>query len=87
MTYQTTSYLKSRFETVSRSLAFRAVTLDEWHIWRGQLRSTIRDLLGLDRHMRTAPNARLTETTQCEGYRRERVEIDTEPGVTMPFLY
>jgi dienelactone hydrolase len=25
----------------------------------------------------------VTETAQCDGYRRERVEIDTEPGVVM----
>jgi dienelactone hydrolase len=29
-------------------------------------------------------NPRITETVQCDGYRRQRVEIDTEPGVTMP---
>lgn len=75
--------LKARFDAGNRQMGFRARTLDEWRIWRTELRATLTRLLGLDRMIPVQPHARVTETTQCDGYRRERVELDTEPGVTM----
>ena len=78
------SYLKSKYDVVGRQLGFHAQTEDEWQIWRHELRGTVRRLLGLDRMVPTEPRPRITEVVQCDGYRRERVEIDTEPGVTMP---
>jgi dienelactone hydrolase len=83
--YQTQAYLRARLETAGRQLGFRAKTVEEWAIWRGELQGTLRRLLGVDRMIPTDPNPRTTETVQLDGYRRERVEIDTEPGVTMPF--
>jgi dienelactone hydrolase len=82
--YGSADYLRNRFETTGRRSCFSAADVDGWRVWRGQLRSTIKDLVGLDRMERTPLHPRITETVQCEGYRRERVEIDTEPGVVMP---
>jgi dienelactone hydrolase len=78
--------LAARFDTVQRQMGFHAQSVEEWRIWRKELRGTLGRLLGLDLMLSTDPNPRVTETVQCEGYRRERVEIDTEPGVTMPFF-
>lgn len=83
--FQIESYLRARFDVASRSLGFGATTTDEWRIWRQDLRARLRELLGLHRMLPTDPNPRITETVACDGYRRQRVEIDTEPGVTMPF--
>jgi len=77
-------YLQSRFRANNRRLGFRARNLEEYRIWRAELRGTLRRLLGVDRMVPAPLNPRLTETVQRDGYRRERVEIDTEPGVTMP---
>lgn len=75
--------LKSRFDAVSRQRGFRATTCDEMDIWRAELRGVLRELLGLTRMVPAEPRPRITETVQCEGYVRERIELDTEPGVTM----
>ncbi|MEZ4866530.1 MAG: alpha/beta hydrolase family protein [Caldilineaceae bacterium] len=83
--FQTETYFQQRFQATARSRAFRAQTLDEWRFWQQSLRGRIRELQGLHRLLPTPMNPRITETVQCDGYRRERVEIDTEPGVTMPF--
>ena len=76
---------QARYDSSQRQLGFRATTLDAWRLWRQELRTNIQQLTGLDRMVRVAPHPRVTETVQCDGYRRERVEIDTEPDVTMPF--
>ncbi len=65
-------------------MAYRAESPDAHRIWRQSLRATLAELLGLPRMLPTPLNPCITETVQCDGYRRERVEIDTEPGVTMP---
>ncbi len=83
--YQTADYLKSRFQATARTQKFQAKTQAEWRFWQQSLRGTIRELQGLHRLLPTPMNPKITETVQCDGYQRQRVEIDTEPGVTMPF--
>ena len=82
--FRTEDYLAARLDTLRRQMGFRAATLDEWRVWRTGLRATLRRLLGVDRLVSAPLSPRVTETVECDGYRRERVEIDTEPGVTMP---
>lgn len=81
---QSADYLRSRFEGTTRSHRFSALDTGSWRFWQQGLRGRLRELLGLDRLLRAPLNPRVTETVQCDGYRRERVEIDTEPGVTVP---
>ena len=76
--------LAAKFDAVSRQNGFHASSMSEWRIWRRELQAVLRELLGLDRMVPANLNPRLTEVVQRNGYRRERVEIDTEPGVTMP---
>jgi dienelactone hydrolase len=82
--FQTENYFRQRMQTVGRQYGFKATTVEEWQIWRHELRGHLRELLGLHRLIPVDPNPRITETVQCDGYQRQRVEIDTEPGVTMP---
>lgn len=82
--FQSADYFKARFAATSRHQKFEAESLTAWSFWRHGLQGALREMLGLHRMLPTPPNPRVTETVQCDGYRRERVEIDTEPGVTMP---
>lgn len=82
--FQSEAHLKQRFHTLGRRLGFHATSCDEWQLWRQALRGKISELLGLPQMVSTALNPRLTETVQCDGYCRQRVEIDSEPGITMP---
>jgi dienelactone hydrolase len=81
---QCAEHLRRRFDGTTRSHRFSGRTESDWRFWRQGLRGRLRDLLGLDRMLRSDLNPRLTETVACEGYTRERVEIDVEPGVSMP---
>jgi dienelactone hydrolase len=83
--YQSEDYLRSRFRAEGRTLRFHATDLTHWQKWQSELRQRIRELLGLHRFLPTPLNSRVTESVACDGYVRERVEIDTEPGIVMPF--
>lgn len=84
MSFRSASYMRGRFQALGRSRRFEAKDLDAWRFWRQGLRCTIRKLLGLHRMVPAPLAPRVTETVQCAGYKRQRVEIDTEPGLTMP---
>ncbi|HEY3291760.1 MAG TPA: alpha/beta hydrolase family protein, partial [Anaerolineae bacterium] len=73
-----------RFEQTQRKLGYSAQNMAEHNFWREALRAKVRHLLGIDKFMPAPLNARVTDVVQCHGYRRERVEINTERGVTMP---
>ena len=76
-------YLSSRFASISRQLGFRASSLEGWRLWRAELLGKLRELLGVDKLVPTELNPRVTEVVHREGYRREHILIDVEPGVTM----
>jgi dienelactone hydrolase len=82
--FRSEAALQQRFRTIGRGLGFKATNPLDWQIWRQTLRAQIRELQGLHRLIPAPLNPRITETVPCDGYRRQRVEIDTEPGVTMP---
>lgn len=82
--FQTQPYLQQRWRRVGRKLAFVSRTRADWQLWHRTTVRTLRALTGYDT-MLTAPlRPRITERVELEGYRRERVEIQTEPGVIMP---
>jgi len=82
--FPTEQYFRNRFRVAGRALHFQATTTDDWRFWQQALRARIRELQGIGRLLPTPLNPRITERVQCDGYVRERVEIDTEPGVVMP---
>jgi len=76
-------YMRHRFDRVCRALAFSATTTAEWRVWREETRTALRRLTGYDTMIRTEPHPRITETVTMDGYSRQHIEIDTEPGVIM----
>ena len=77
-------YLMERFERFGRRLGFRAGAPEEARAWQHELRARVRELLGLNTMLSCPLNPRVTERESGPGYVRERVELQTEPGVTMP---
>ncbi len=76
--------MAERFDTVGRQMALKAQSVPELRAWQHELRAQLRRTLGLDT-MRWAPlEPKITERVELDGYVRERVEIQTEPGVIMP---
>ena len=83
-TYSVLPAMLERFEHVQRSMGFEAKDRDALRSWRRRLGRKLKQLTGYDTFQRCELRPRTTESVPCEGYVRHRVEIDTEPSVTMP---
>ena len=77
-------YMGQRFDRVGRRLAFRVRTRAEWRRWRQALRRKLKELSGYATMQRAPLRPRTTERVETGGLVRERVEIQTEPGIAMP---
>ena len=82
--YTTMEYLLARYEAIGRQMGYRATTLGEHQRWQMELRARLRQLLGVDTMITCPLRPEITERVQLDGYARERVLIQTEPGVIMP---
>jgi dienelactone hydrolase len=82
--YTATEYLLARYDAISRQMGYRATTPGEHQRWQHELRTRLRQLTGIDTMRDSALEPRITERVRLDGYVRERVLIQTEPGVTMP---
>jgi dienelactone hydrolase len=77
-------YLQERWARVGRKLEFACDSRSEVAGWRSRTVRKLKTLIGYQ-SFRTADLApRITDETVCDGYVRQRVEIQTEPGVIMP---
>ena len=74
-----------RFDRVGRKLAFRAKAKSELHRWRVALCRKLKQLTGYDTMQKAPLKPKVTERVEAGEFVRERVEIQTEPGVMMPF--
>jgi len=84
--YQTQPYLQKRWKSADRKQAFTAMTIDAWRAWRRKTVRTLKRLTGYDT-MQPAPlKPCITEERDFGDYIRQRVEIQTEPGIIMPFF-
>lgn len=75
----------AKYDKYARQDAFHGETLAEWEAWKREARETLKELIGWD-HMEPCPLDPVTEeVVELEGgIRREKVIIQTEPGVYMP---
>lgn len=74
-----------RFKTVARKMGFRATTKTQWQAWRRKFGAKLRELTGYATLRKAPLKPRVTETMPWQGVTRQRVEIQVEPGVWMPF--
>lgn len=78
------SYMQNRWERTGRKLAFTAEDREGWSEWHDKTTKKLRKLTGYDTMVKCPPNAKVTESTEFEDYTRQRLVIQTEPGVYMP---
>jgi dienelactone hydrolase len=81
--FTTMEYLMTRYDRVSRQIGFRAKSLGEALAWQQELRAKLRSITGMDTMLSAPLNPRVTERVSLDNYIRERVEIQTEPGIIM----
>jgi hypothetical protein len=82
--YTCMEYLMQRFDRCSRQMGFKAQTPEECRTWQRDLRTRVAALLGLPTMIRCPLDPQVTERIETDGYVRERVLLQTEPGVIMP---
>lgn len=79
-------HLSKRFDEGKKN-AFQAETKEGYYAWRDNTREILKDLIGLDKMETCSLNARRLEQIQLEGgIMREKVVIQVEPDVYMPFF-
>jgi dienelactone hydrolase len=84
-TLSTESYLLNRFALLNRQAGLRASNVTELQAWQAETRARLSQMLGLPSMRYTDFALESDEIVQCEGYTRQRLSIETEPGVRMPF--
>jgi dienelactone hydrolase len=83
--YSSKEHLLRIFDEYARKMGFQADSLAAYSDWKDNLRKKLSEILGLDRLEKCDLCPQLLETEQLEGYRRDKVIIQTEPDVWMPF--
>jgi len=82
--YTAMEYLLLRFDALARQMGFRAATLEEHQRWQHELRARLRQITGVNTMISCPLEPEITERVSLEGYARERVLLQTEPGIIMP---
>ncbi|MDP6380787.1 MAG: alpha/beta hydrolase family protein [Phycisphaerae bacterium] len=82
--YSIHPHLRRRWGKVGRKMGFDAKSVPALSRWRGQLRRRLKELLGYNTMQRAPLRPKIVDEIQCDGYTRQKVHIQTEPGVIMP---
>jgi len=82
--YMTESYFQDRWERTERKLALKAQSRSEFDVWKQTTRGKLMELTGYDTMITSPLNPVVTGEEDMGDYTRQRVEIETEPGVIMP---
>lgn len=77
------SLLKS-WDRADRPLRFTADTPADWRTWRRKTVSELKRITGYDRLQSAPLKPRITGSVELKDHVRQRIEIQTEPGVIMP---
>lgn len=83
--YTSMEHLMKVFDKRGRQKAFHATNLEEYKVWKEEVRKILWDITGL-KYMETCPlMPQLMESVKLEGMVRQKMLIQVEPDVWMPF--
>lgn len=82
--FTTKEHLLKLYSTKPRKLGFKAENILEYDIWKNKSRIKLKQLLGMDKMIYCNLTPQLVQSEKFEGYRRDKVIIQTEPGILMP---
>jgi dienelactone hydrolase len=82
--FSTRDYLKKLYSNNSRKLGLKANNILEYDTWKAELTIKLRSILGLNSMTSCNLNPKIVDSKKFIGYRRDKVIIQTEPGVWMP---
>lgn len=82
--YTASDAFRRRFDAVGRRLALDTGDRERYAAWKTRARAELSALLGLPTMERCDPSPQVVERAPMDGYLREKVLLQTEPGVRMP---
>ena len=83
--YTSLEHFKRIFDKRGRQKAFKANSIEEYQLWKKEVREILWDITGL-KYMESCPlMPQLVETKKLEGMTREEIIIQVELEVWMPF--
>jgi len=82
--YTSLKYLYSLHDKNYRSAGLIATTLNEYESWKNEVRKKLFVITGMNYMSKCELSPQLIESIQLDGYTRNKVIIQTEPGVWMP---
>ncbi|GAA3400549.1 dienelactone hydrolase family protein [Paenibacillus hodogayensis] len=77
-------YLEALYRSIKPEFRFRAQSEAEWGVWRSELKERLAASLGGFPDNAADLQPKLVEEVDCGAYVRQRVELVTFPGLTMP---
>lgn len=83
--YPAMKRLKQVYDRDSRKLAFGARTIVEFEEWKKIVRQTLLQITGVYKMESSDLMPQLLKSEYLDGYRRDKIRVQTEPDVWMPF--
>ncbi|MBZ9614449.1 alpha/beta hydrolase family protein [Clostridium estertheticum] len=77
-------HLKNFYSLKSKKLGFIAENVLEYGLWKAELKTKLKEILGMNSMMLCELKPQIVESKKFEDYRRDKAIIQTEPGVWMP---
>src|SRR4051812_39368466 len=82
--YTTMEHLVQIFDQSLRKYAFNAKDISEYEDWKKKLRGALCDITGINKMQKCALAPQILETSQMDGYRRDKILLQTESNIWMP---
>jgi len=82
--YTITEHMSQVFDRTARKMGFSVGNREQYEIWKKNARAKVIELLGLDLMETCDLKPELLESVRLDGYRRDKIIIQTEPDVWMP---
>lgn len=83
--YTCMEYMLEVYEKEGRQNRFCATEVEEFEYWREEVREILRGITGILKMGKSPLEPVLMERVECEGFVREKMMIQVEPRVWMPF--
>lgn len=76
-------YLHRRMTSHGRRMGFNCKSRTAFASWKRNLITRLKEITGFNTMLKSSLQPRITETVTLKGYKRERIEIQVEPGIIM----
>ena len=83
--YDTTPHMVDVYNRNARSMGFCCENDNEFLIWQDKVRQKLFEIIGMDMMEKCEPEPELLGSQKMDGYTRNKITIQVEPGVRMPF--